>query len=80
MDTESSAELSKWIRTKTKRGEDIGEIDMERLQKIFGDAKVSGSKHGLRLTAVSIRDFRCIRELSVELNDTTVLIGENNSG
>ena len=74
------AELSNWIRTKTDRGDDIGEIDRERYQKIFDDAQLPGSKHGLRLTTVSIRNFRCIRELSVELNDTTVLIGENNSG
>ena len=75
-----SAELSEWIRTRTDRGDDIGEIDAERLQKKFDDPIAPGSKHGLRLTTVSIRNFRCIRELSVELNDTTVLIGENNSG
>ena len=34
----------------------------------------------MRLSTVTIRNFRCIRELSVELDDTTVLIGENNSG
>ena len=73
-------ELSNWIRTRTERGEDIGEIDTERYQKIFDDAQPPGAKHGLRLTTVSIRNFRCIRDLSVELDDTTVLIGENNSG
>lgn len=73
-------ELSNWIRTRTERGDDIGEIDRERYQKIFDDAQPPDSKHGLRLTTVAIRNFRCIRELSVELDDTTVLIGENNSG
>ena len=34
----------------------------------------------MRLSTVTIRNFRCIRELSVELDDTTVIIGENNSG
>ena len=34
----------------------------------------------MRLTTVQVRNFRCIRELSVDLDETTVLIGENNSG
>ena len=34
----------------------------------------------LRLTNVTVRRFRCIRELSLDLDDTTVLIGENNTG
>ena len=34
----------------------------------------------MRLTAVEIRNFRCIRDLTVDLDATTVLIGENNSG
>ncbi len=34
----------------------------------------------MRLTTVEIRNFRCIKELSVNLDETTVLIGENNSG
>ena len=34
----------------------------------------------MRLTTVIVRHFRCIRELSVDLDDTTVLIGENNTG
>ncbi len=34
----------------------------------------------LRLTTVTVRHFRCIRELRVDLDDTTVLIGENNTG
>ena len=34
----------------------------------------------MRLTSVRIRSFRCIRDLSVDLDETTVLIGENNSG
>ena len=34
----------------------------------------------MRLTSVRIRNFRCIRDLSVDLDETTVLIGENNSG
>ena len=35
---------------------------------------------GLRLTSVRIRNFRCIRDLTLDLDETTVLIGENNSG
>ena len=34
----------------------------------------------MKLTTVEIRNFRCIKELSVNLDETTVLIGENNSG
>ena len=34
----------------------------------------------MKLTSVEIRNFRCIRELTVDLDETTVLIGENNSG
>ena len=34
----------------------------------------------MRLTTVEIRNFRCIRDLTVDLDETTVLIGENNSG
>lgn len=34
----------------------------------------------MRLTRVTIHNFRCIKELSVDLDETTVLIGENNSG
>ena len=34
----------------------------------------------MKLTTVEIRNFRCIKELSVNLDKTTVLIGENNSG
>lgn len=34
----------------------------------------------MRLTNVAIRNFRCIRELSLDLDETTVLIGENNTG
>ncbi len=34
----------------------------------------------MKLTTVDIRNFRCIKELHVELDETTVLIGENNSG
>ena len=34
----------------------------------------------MRLTTVRIRNFRCIKDLSVDLDETTVLIGENNSG
>ena len=34
----------------------------------------------MRLTAVEIRNFRCIKNLAVDLDQTTVLIGENNSG
>ena len=33
-----------------------------------------------RLTTVRIRNFRCIRDLTLDLDETTVLIGENNSG
>ena len=35
---------------------------------------------GIRLTRVRIRNFRCIKDLTLELDETTVLIGENNSG
>ena len=35
---------------------------------------------GIRLTSVRIRNFRCIRDLKLDLGETTVLIGENNSG
>ena len=34
----------------------------------------------MRLTAVRIRNFRCIKNLAVDLDETTVLIGQNNSG
>ena len=34
----------------------------------------------MRLTNVTIRNFRCIRELSLDLDETTILIGENNTG
>ncbi len=34
----------------------------------------------MQLTTVQVRNFRCIRDLSVDLDETTVLIGENNSG
>ena len=35
---------------------------------------------GIRLTRVRIQNFRCIRNLTLDLDETTVLIGENNSG
>lgn len=38
------------------------------------------SEPPIRLTRVHIRNFRCIRDLTIELDDMTVLIGENNSG
>ncbi len=34
----------------------------------------------MRLTSVTVRNFRCIKELTVELDQLTVLVGENNSG
>ena len=34
----------------------------------------------MRLTNVTIQNFRCIRNLSLDLDETTVLIGENNTG
>ena len=34
----------------------------------------------MKLTSVSIQNFRCIKDITVDLDDTTVLIGENNSG
>lgn len=34
----------------------------------------------MSLTRVLVENFRCIERLSVDLDDTTVLIGENNSG
>ena len=67
-----AAQLSAWLRAETDLGEDIGEIDFSRLKMIM--------RCGMRLNTVTIRNFRCIRELSVDLDDTTVLIGENNSG
>ncbi len=32
------------------------------------------------LTRVRVRNFRCIKDLSVDLAETTVLVGENNTG
>lgn len=37
-------------------------------------------KASFGLTRVWIRNFRCIRDLTLDLDDLTVLIGENNSG
>ncbi len=34
----------------------------------------------MKITRVSIRNFRCIRELDLELGDTTVFIGPNSAG
>ena len=34
----------------------------------------------MRLTNIAIHNFRCIRELSLDLDGTTILIGENNTG
>lgn len=34
----------------------------------------------MRLTNLTIRNFRCIRDLSLDLDEATVLIGENNTG
>lgn len=34
----------------------------------------------MRLTRVEIENFRCIESIGVDLDETTVLIGENNSG
>ena len=34
----------------------------------------------MRLSTVRIRNFRCIKDLTVDLDQTTILIGENNSG
>ena len=34
----------------------------------------------MRLTNLTIQNFRCIRNLSLDLDETTVLIGENNTG
>ncbi|WP_158670435.1 ATP-dependent nuclease, partial [Bradyrhizobium guangdongense] len=34
----------------------------------------------MRITRVRIENFRCIRDLTVELDDTTVFIGPNNAG
>lgn len=34
----------------------------------------------MRLTNVRIRNYRCIRDINIDLDETTVLIGENNSG
>ena len=38
------------------------------------------SRPGFRLTRVKIQNFRCIKDLTLELDEITVLIGENNSG
>ena len=34
----------------------------------------------MRLTNITIRNFRCVRDLTLDLDETTVLIGENNTG
>ena len=34
----------------------------------------------MQLSKVRVRNFRCIRDISVDLDDTTILIGENNTG
>ena len=34
----------------------------------------------MQLTSVRIRNYRCIKDISIDLDQTTVLIGENNSG
>jgi predicted ATP-dependent endonuclease of OLD family len=34
----------------------------------------------MRITRIHIENFRCIRNLEVELGDTTVFIGPNNVG
>lgn len=34
----------------------------------------------MKLYKVIIKNFRCFKDVTVELNDTTVLVGENNSG
>ncbi len=34
----------------------------------------------MRITRIHIENFRCIRNLEVELGDTTVFIGPNNIG
>ena len=34
----------------------------------------------MRITSVRVRNFRGIRDLRIDLDEVTVLIGENNSG
>ena len=34
----------------------------------------------MRLTTVRVHNFRCIKDLTVDLDETTVLVGQNNSG
>ena len=34
----------------------------------------------MKLTEVTIRNFRCLVDVTIPIDDTTVLIGENNSG
>ncbi|MFZ5787397.1 MAG: ATP-dependent nuclease [Acidobacteriota bacterium] len=34
----------------------------------------------MKLTSVTVRNFRCIKELTVDLDQLTVLVGENNTG
>jgi predicted ATP-dependent endonuclease of OLD family len=34
----------------------------------------------MKLRSVTVKNFRALADVTVELDDTTVLIGENNSG
>jgi putative ATP-dependent endonuclease of OLD family len=34
----------------------------------------------MKLLSVTVKNFRALKDVTVELDDTTVLIGENNSG
>ena len=48
---------------------------------LYGGKQISTAwRQPMRLTNLAIRNFRCIRELSLDLHETTVLIGENNTG
>ena len=44
------------------------------------DNALGSEQLGIRLASVHIQNFRCIRDLTLDLDETTVLIGENNSG
>lgn len=46
--------------------------------RLAASPRTSSSR--FRLARVTIQNFRCIRDLSLELDETTVLIGENNTG
>jgi putative ATP-dependent endonuclease of the OLD family len=42
--------------------------------------KKKGQKDGIKIAEARVRNFRCLKQVDVTLDDLTVLIGENNSG